>query len=491
MPKERRTKIVCTIGPATESYGMILRLIEAGMDVARLNFSHGTFEGHEQSIRRIRRAAAKLGKPVAILLDLPGPKIRVGKMADDVRLKAGAEIVLTSRKVIGTAKRVSVNFPNLDKVVRAGEEILIDDGRIHLKIREVGGGEIRCRVEHAGVLRSHKGINLPGSVLAIPSLTAYDRKSLAFGLEHDVDYVAVSFVRTAKDLKAAKRIMHAKGKQIPLIAKIEKPQAVENLESILDEADGVMVARGDLGVELPPEKVPLIQKRVIEATNVRGYAVITATEMLHSMIENPRPTRAEASDVANAILDGTDAVMLSGETAAGRYPVQAVRMMARIIRETENAADTCYRDFPDRTFTPSTVVSAAACHAARDVRAKVIVAFTRSGLTARLICKHRPRERILAYTPSEGVLRQLSLVWGITPFYLPISTDMEEMVDWVEQDLRRKGLIQRGEIAVIVGRSPVADGGPTNLLKVHRVNGDSRRKKTSARRKPAQKARKA
>ena len=477
MPKERRTKIVCTIGPATESHEMILRLIKAGMDVGRLNFSHGTFEGHEQSIQRIRRAAAELGKPVAILLDLPGPKIRVGKMPDDgVPVQAGDEIYLTSRRVLGTGKRISVNYSKLAKVVQVGEPILIDDGRIHLKVQEVVEGDIRCRVEHGGVLRSHKGINLPGSVLTIPSLTAYDRKSLAFGLEHDVDYMAVSFVRTANDLKAARRIMRAKGKQVPLIAKFEKPQAVENLEAILDEADGVMVARGDLGVELPPEKVPLIQKRVIEATNVRGYAVITATEMLHSMMENPQPTRAEASDVANAILDGTDAVMLSGETAAGRYPIQAVEMMARIIRETESAADICYRDFPDRRPTPSTVVAAAACHAARDVSARTIVAFTRSGLTARLVCKHRPRERILAYTPNEGVMRQLSLVWGITPFLLPMSTNMEEMVDWVEQDLHRKGLIRRGEIAVIVGRSPVAEGGPTNLLKVHRVNGDSRRK---------------
>ncbi len=476
MASERRAKIVCTLGPASDSPEMILRLLKAGMDVVRLNFSHGTVEQHARTIRIVRRTAAKQKKPVAILLDLPGPKIRIGEIAGGaVPLKAGGEIVLTGHRVMGTAKRVSANYANLARDVRPGDRILIDDGRIHLRVREVQGRDIRCRIEHGGTLHSHKGINLPGSALSVPSLTRRDREGLGFGLEQGVDYLAVSFVRSAKDLQSARRALRRRNGRIPLIAKIEKPQAVENLDSILDEADGVMVARGDLGVELPPERVPMVQKRIIEAANVRGHPVITATQMLYSMVENPQPTRAEASDVANAVLDGTDALMLSGETATGRYPVEAVRMMARIVQETERSSDACFRDFPDRSSTPSTVVAAAACQAAREVSARAIVAFTRSGLTARWVSKHRPRERIFAYTPDETVLRGLSLDWGADPFPMPVGRRIEEMIAWVEADLLKRRLVRAGEVVVIVGCSPVSEGGPTNLLKVHRVKGGSRR----------------
>ncbi|MFQ5913962.1 MAG: pyruvate kinase [Nitrospinota bacterium] len=475
MAGERRVKIVGTLGPASSSPEMIARLIRAGLDVARLNISHGTIQEHADTLRNVRRAAADLGNPVAVLCDLPGPKIRVGEiLGGGVSLKAGEEIILTGRRVMGTARRVAASYPGLAREVRPGDRILIDDGRIHLTVHEILGRDIRCRIVHGGMLRSHKGINLPGSALSMPSLTRKDREGLTFAVEHKADYVAVSFVRSAKDIQTARRFMRRQGDRIPIIAKVEKPQAVENFDSILDETDGVMVARGDLGVELLPERVPMVQKRIIEATNVRGYPVITATQMLHSMIENPQPTRAEASDVANAILDGTDAVMLSGETAAGRYPVEAVTMMSRIIQETERSSDGPFRDFPDRSFSPSTAVAAAACQAARDVSARAIIAFTRSGWTARWVSKHRPRVRLLAYTPDEAVLRRLSLDWGVTPFSMPLGDRIEEMIEWVEGDLLRRRLVRRGEAVVIVGGSPVSEGGPTNLLKVHTVKGVSR-----------------
>ncbi|MDP6085659.1 MAG: pyruvate kinase [Nitrospinota bacterium] len=470
MAEHRRAKIVCTLGPATFSSRKIVQLIKAGMDVVRLNFSHGTVQQHARTVRIVRKAASGLGKPIAILLDLPGPKIRVGDIAGgEVELKAGRQIVLTGRRVVGTEQRISSTYPNMAKDVWPGDRILIDDGRIHLRVRQVDGRDIRCRIEHGGTLYSQKGINLPGSALSIPSLTPRDREGLAFGLEAGVDYLAVSFVRTEKDLQATRRFMRRKGGAIPLVAKIEKPQAVENLDAILDETDAVMVARGDLGVELLPERVPLVQKAIIDAANIRGYAVITATEMLFSMIENPQPTRAEASDVANAILDGTDAVMLSGETATGRYPVEAVKMMSRIIRETERCSDACFRDFPDRVRTPSTVVASAACQAAEEAPASAIVAFTRSGLTARLVSKHRPRVRIFAYTTDRATLRRLSLDWGVTAFHIPIGRRINEMIERVEADLLQKRLVRPRDIVVFVGSTPVLDGGPTNLMKVHTV----------------------
>lgn len=470
MPIHRRAKIVCTLGPATFSCAMIKRLIRTGMDVARLNFSHGTVEQHRKTVRNVRRAARELGKDVAILMDLPGPKIRVGDVAGgQIGLTAGREIVLTGRRVLGNEHRISSTYPNLAKEVKPGDMILIDDGRIQLRVRSRSGRDIRCRIDCGGVLRSQKGINLPGSALSIPSLTERDRLGLACALQAGVDYLAVSFVRSAKDLQSVRRLMRRQGGQIPIVAKIEKPRAVENLEAILKETDAVMVARGDLGVELPPERVPLIQKAIIEAANVRGYAVITATEMLFSMTENPKPTRAEASDVANAILDGTDAVMLSGETATGKYPVEAVRMMSRIIEETECCSDGCFRDFPDLVRTPSSIIANEACHAAEEVSAPAIVAFTRSGLTARLLAKHRPRVRIMAYTPETTVLRQLFLVWGVTGCHIPYAKRLDAMIEFVVTDLKKKRMVRRGDNIVIVGRSPVADGGPTNLVQVYTV----------------------
>jgi pyruvate kinase len=480
----RRTKIVCTIGPATSSEEQLERLMRAGMNVARLNFSHGTHDEHAEVIERIRAISARLGCSIAILQDLQGPKIRTGALqgGQPVRLVDGADVTITTRQVAGDAQTISTTYTPLPEDVKAGDCILLDDGLMELRVLGCGGTDVQCQVVHGGVLKEHKGINLPGVAVSAPALTEKDRADLKFGVTHDVDYVALSFVRKPQDvLEAQQLIAYLQAQQsgrhrhpsvsIPLIAKLEKPEAVAHLDEILEVVDGVMVARGDLGVEMPPEKVPLIQKRIIARCNDLGLPVITATQMLESMITNPRPTRAEASDVANAILDGTDAIMLSAETASGAYPIEAVQMMARIALETE-AGNRTARQPQCKRLTQAHAVSHAARALAEEVSVQAIVVLTRSGTSAHLISKDRPRTPILAYTPSEHVYRQLALWWGVWPHRIEMQGSTEELIDVVDQRLQDDKLIQRGEHVVIMGGLPVASQARTNFVKLHRAGND-------------------
>src|SRR5580693_2645119 len=387
-PVARRAKIICTIGPACHSEAAMRDLLRLGMDVARLNFSHGTHEEHAHNIERLRRAAEKESRTVCILQDLQGPKIRTGRLErhEPILLESGSTVIITPRDVPGTPTCISTTFPDLAKELAPGARILLRDGLIELRVRTMRGKDVVCDVLNGGMLGEHKGINLPGIALSIPAMTDKDRKDLEFGLTHGVDAVALSFVRSAADVRTVKQIIAARGSNTPVIAKLEKPQAIDHLEEILEAADGVMVARGDLGVEVAPEKVPVIQKQVIRRAAAWRKPVITATQMLESMIENPRPTRAEASDVANAIFDGSDAVMLSAETATGKYPVEAVSMMARIIEDAEaNITDFPRPSSVQERLKVAETVAELVCHASRELHMKLIAVFTHSGFTARLV----------------------------------------------------------------------------------------------------------
>ena len=466
MPK--RTKIIATIGPASSSAAVIAKLIRAGMDVARLNFSHGEHADHKKRIRLIRQEAAKAEKQIAIIQDLQGPKIRVGAMQNDaVTLRRGDMVTLTTRKIKGTVSAIPVTYPRLAKDLRAGETILLDDGRLELKVIKKEANALRCRVIRGGALKSNKGINLPGSRISLPSLTHKDREDILFSIEHGVDYIALSFVRSASDIEHARRFIRKQGADIPIIAKIEKPEAIQNLDAIISASDGVMVARGDLGVEMRPEQVPLLQKKIIAACNAAEKPVITATQMLESMIESPQPTRAEASDVANAILDGTDCVMLSGETAVGKYPVQAVEVMARIAVETETSLTPVP---PDRHISGvGESVAHAACRAAEEQRAKAIVAFTQSGTTALLVSKHRPTVPVISATPFENVARRISLYWGVTPIILTTRRTTDDMIATVEHAMLKRKLVRPRDLIVITAGVPIGVAGSTNMMKIHRV----------------------
>jgi pyruvate kinase len=477
----RRTKIVCTIGPASSSEERLEQLMQAGMNVARLNFSHGTQEEHAEVIKRIRVLSARLGCAVAILQDLQGPKIRVGSLqgGKPITLVDDTWVTITTRPVAGDAQTIPTTYRQLPQDVRPGDRILLDDGLMELRVGETGETDIRCLVTHGGLLKEHKGINLPGVAVSAPALTEKDRADMRFGIEHGVDYIALSFVRKAEDVREARRLMRqyqeelgVSGKHsqtdIPLIVKLEKPEAVARLDEILDVVDGVMIARGDLGVEMPPEKVPLIQKRIIARCNELGLPVITATQMLESMITNPRPTRAEVNDVSNAILDGTDSVMLSAETASGAYPVEAVEMMVRIACETE-AGDRTARQPQCQRLTQEHAVSHAARALSEEASVKAIVVFTRSGNSARLISKDRPRTPILAYTPSERVYRQLALWWGVWPDCIEMHGTTDTLMEVVGERLITANLIQPGEHVVIMGGLPIASQARTNFVKLHRV----------------------
>jgi pyruvate kinase len=475
----RRTKIVCTIGPATSSEERLEQLMRAGMNVARLNFSHGTQPEHALVIERIRTISARLGCAIAILQDLQGPKIRTGTLegGSPVLLADGARVTITTRDVVGNAETIPITYRQLPQDVKEGDRILLDDGLLELRVLGSNETDVQCLVVHGGLLKEHKGVNLPGVAVSAPALTEKDRDDLKFGVRHGVDYIALSFVRRSEDIARARVYMQQLraeqgGEQgqvsIPLIAKLEKPEAVARLDEILDVADGVMVARGDLGVEMAPEKVPLIQKRIIAECQDRGLPVITATQMLESMITNPRPTRAEASDVANAILDGTDALMLSAETATGAYPLEAVQMMVRIAQETE-ADYRGARQLQGQHLTPVHAVSHAARALAEETSVQAIVVFTRSGASAHLISMDRPRTPILAYTPSEYVYRQLALWWGVWPQRIDLQKTTEELIARVDQRLHEDKLISRGEHVVIMGGLPVASEAPTNFVKLQRV----------------------
>lgn len=479
----RRTKIICTIGPASSSEERLEQLILAGMNVARLNFSHGTYEEHLQVLERVRAIAARLNIPVAILQDLQGPKIRVGSLQDGqpITLVDGTTITITTRTVRGSGQVIPTTYQLLAQDVKVGDRILLDDGLLELRVVSFDETDVRCLVIHGGVLKEHKGINLPGVAVSAPSLTEKDREDLRFGVQHDVDYVALSFVRTAQDVLNAKAYLkqletelNAGGEHgsIPLIAKIEKPEAVEHLDEILAVVDGAMVARGDLGVEMPPEKVPLIQKRIIACCNTLGLPVITATQMLESMVMNPRPTRAEVNDVANAVIDRTDAVMLSAETSVGAYPIESVQMMVRIAQEIEAGNRTAHQPHKEE-LSKAQAVSNAARELSEEASVKAIVVFTRSGNSAHLISKDRPRTPIFAYTPSLQVYRRLALWWGVWSYDIPMTGTTDELIAVVQQRLLHDSLMQEGDHVVIMGGLPIASSARTNFVKLHRISSET------------------
>src|SRR3954467_5078965 len=413
----RRAKIVCTLGPVSNTEAAMRDLMRLGMDVARLNFSHGTHEEHARVIERLRKVAEREGRSICILQDLQGPKMRTGRLKQrmPVMLKAGSKIVLTPRDILGTPTVISTTVDSLAKDVQPGMHILLSDGLIELRVKAIRGDDVEVEVVNGGMLGEHKGINIPGAALSMPSLTEKDEADLIFGLKHGVDAVAISFIRTAGDVLAVKKIISAHDSDVPVIAKLEKPQAIEHLEEIFDVSDGVMVARGDLGVEMPPEKVPVIQKHIIRRAADWRKPVITATQMLESMIENPRPTRAEASDVANAIFDGTDAVMLSAETASGKYPREAVTIMAKIIVETEeHMREPIRRRRQHRQLSISETICESVAHAAQDLEMKAIAVYTETGTTARLISKYRPTAPIFAFAANTTVCARLNLMWGVS-----------------------------------------------------------------------------
>jgi pyruvate kinase len=472
----RRAKIIATIGPACHSEAAMRDLLRLGMNVARLNFSHGSHEDHARNIERLRRAADREGQSVCILQDLQGPKIRTGRLENHerVEIKSGSTVVITPRDIAGTATRISTTFPDLAREVEAGARILLTDGLIELRVRGTRGKDVICDVLNGGTLGEHQGINLPGVGLSIPALTPKDRKDLEFGLTHGVDAVALSFVRRAADVRTVKQIIAAHHSDIPVIAKLEKPQAIDHLEEILEVADGVMVARGDLGVEVAPEKVPVIQKQVIRRAGAWRKPVITATQMLESMIENPRPTRAEASDVANAIFDGSDAVMLSAETATGRYPREAVAMMARIVVEAEcNMGDFTQprRRRDHRGLSVAETICESIAHSAEDLPMGAIVVFTETGNTARMISKHRPQVPIYAFTHSLPVVQRVNLYWGVHPLRCRQAKSAEQMVTMAEQELLRRGLLKPGEVLGVVAGTRQASGS-TNFMRLHQVSSE-------------------
>ncbi len=472
----RRTKIVATIGPSSRSPEMIGRLLEVGMDVARLNFSHGSFEDHAACIATLREVARLAGRPLAILQDLQGPKIRTGTLQNGipVLLKAGESFTITTQEAIGTAEGVSTTYEALPHDVRTGDRILISDGLIELRVLSIVGKEVRTEVVFGGELREKQGINLPGVNVSSPALTPKDAADLKFGLAQGVDYVALSFVRRASDIDDIKRRIAAAGKATPVIAKIEKPEALADMPAILEKADGLMVARGDLGVEMAPEQVPVVQKQLIEACNTAGKPVITATQMLDSMIRNPRPTRAEASDVANAIIDGTDAVMLSGETASGAFPIESIQMMARIAEAAEASGRHGDHHETSRWVVPhaadmATAMSSAACAIVRVLPVHGIVAFTKSGRTAQLVSQQRPSVPIFAFTPEEDVYRRLNLIWGVVPMMVDYVDRLDDLSDRVSERLLYAGYATSGSQVVMTGGHPIAAHGATNFVKVIQI----------------------
>lgn len=452
--------------------GRLREILKAGVDVVRINCSHGTMEQHRKIAEAVRRISTELNKPVALLWDLQGPRIRVAELQQPIELAEGTEVVLTTESNGVEGVVVPVEEPYIATAVRQGQRILIDDGRIELETICTDGVRVRCKVVRGGIVKSRKGINLPGAKLAVPILSEDDLKDLRNGIQVGTDFVAMSFVRSAEDIETLRTAIQAHGADVPIIAKLERPEALERLDEILQAADGVMVARGDLGVEMPPEEVPIVQKRIIAEANRHFVPVITATQMLESMIESPRPTRAEASDVANAILDGTDAVMLSGETAVGKYPVEAVTMMQRIICSAEGELFRRHPIYEGRAEGEPTIahaISDAACLAASDVNAKAIVVFTQSGFTALLVSKRRPKAPIIAFTPDEKVQRRLSLLWGVIPKLLPFTESTDKLLTLMDERLMVEGLVEEGDIVVIIAGIPVPAKGRANFLKIHQV----------------------
>lgn len=470
----RKTKIVCTIGPASESVDTLVQLIESGMNVARLNFSHGDHEEHQARIQNIREASRKTGEMVAILLDTKGPEIRTGNLdKESIELVTGQQLILSMNEIAGDEKKISISYGGLVNDVKPGSMILLDDGLIELEVVEIGEDEIVTKVLNSGTLKSKKGVNVPNVSVDLPGITEKDANDIRFGIDQGIDFIAASFVRRASDVLEIRNLLEKKSAEsIHIIPKIENQEGVENIDEILNVSDGLMVARGDLGVEIPAEQVPLVQKELIKKCNLNGKPVITATQMLDSMQRNPRPTRAEASDVANAIFDGSDAIMLSGETAAGDYPVEAVETMHKIAEVAESAL--AYEDMFEHSTkasetTITDAISQSVTHTALKLNVSAVITATESGHTARMIAKYRPKAPIVAVTNQEIVRRQLLLVWGVAPQLGSTATSTDEMLDIAVEEALHSGVVHHGDLVVITAGVPVGETGTTNLMKVHVV----------------------
>lgn len=471
----RKTKIICTLGPATDDDNVLEALIREGMNVARMNFSHGTHEQHAERIRKVREFSKREKKPVAILLDTKGPEIRTGDLKEGkVFLKSGELFTLYAEECLGDEKGVSITFPELYKDVEVGSHILIDDGLIAMQVQEIKDKDIICKIQNDGWVSSHKGINIPGVHLNMPYMSKKDKSDILFGIEHKVDFIAASFVRTSEDVKEIRAFLDANGGEgIFIIAKIENMEGVKNIDAIIKHSEGVMVARGDMGVELPAEEVPVIQKVIIRKVYEKGKHVVTATQMLDSMMKNPRPTRAEVTDVANAVYDGTSAIMLSGETAAGKYPVEALRMMVRIAERTENDINYKHRFeyFAQKSTNDVTgAISHATCTTSYDLNAKAIVTVTKSGRSARMVAKYRPDCMIISGTTEEKVYRQLALSWGVIPILIEEKNHIFELFDHAIDVAKQKKLVERGDVIVLTAGVPLGVSGNTNMMKVQIVD---------------------
>ena len=469
----KRTKIVCTLGPASEKEETLRELIKSGLNVCRMNFSHGSHEEHKGRIDLVKKVREELGQPTAILLDTKGPEIRTGQFdAPEVLLEEGQTFTITMKDVMGNKEMCTVSYKGLAKDVEPGNTILIDDGLVGLKVKEVNGDDIVCIVENSGIVKNHKGVNVPGVKVNLPAITEKDRSDIEFGIEQGIDFIAASFVRKVSDVLAIRKILEENNAtDIKIISKIENQEGVDNLDEIIAVSDGIMVARGDLGVEIPTEEIPVVQKLMIKKCNEAGKPVITATQMLDSMMRNPRPTRAEVTDVANAIYDGTDAIMLSGETAAGKYPVEAVKTMATIAKRTEETIN-YNENLRDKALSAANVtdaISYATCTTAIDLNAKAILSATSSGHTARMVSKFRPQCPIVATTDNERVMRQLSLTWGVLPTISSNGKNTDEVIDNAINAGKEKNYLAEGDLVVITAGVPVATSGTTNLIKVETI----------------------
>jgi len=469
----RKTKIICTIGPASESEETLKELILAGMNVARFNFSHGSHEEHKKKFDRVNKVSNELGIPVAVLLDTKGPEIRLKAIeGGKTELVSGQKFILTSDEVVGNNEKVSITYKNLKNDISVGSTILIDDGLIEMVVDEIEETDIICTVINGGPISNNKGVNVPGAILSMPYISEVDRSDIMFGCDMGFDYLAASFVRSKEDVLEVRKIIEQSGSHMKIIAKIESMQGIRNLEEILEVSDGIMVARGDLGVEIPMEEVPVVQKKMIKMAEAQGKHVITATQMLESMIKNPRPTRAEATDIANAIYDGTTAIMLSGETAAGLYPIEAVKTMARIAERTEQAIDyngRMKRRESIENFDVTTAISHATCTTAMDLKAAAIITVTISGFTAGMISRYKPSCPIIACSVSPRICRQMSLCWGVTPLWIARESTTDDLFDVAVHAAEEAGYIKQGDKAVLTAGVPLGVSGRTNMIRVVEV----------------------
>ena len=470
----KRTKIVCTLGPASQSEEVLRELILNGLNVCRFNFSHGSHEEHKGRIDMVKKVREELNRPIAILLDTKGPEIRTGNFADpEVLLEEGSEFTITMDEVVGTKEICTVSYKGLADDVKEGDSILIDDGLVGLRVKSVENGNIKCIVENSGIVKNHKGVNVPGVKINLPAITPKDISDIEFGIREGIDMIAASFVRKASDVLAIREILEKNNAgDVLILSKIENQEGVENIDEILQVSDGIMVARGDLGVEIPTEEIPIVQKMIIKKCNELAKPVITATQMLDSMIRNPRPTRAEVTDVANAIYDGTDAIMLSGETAAGKYPVEAVKVMASIAKRIEQTLDydRMLKEKGSKNVTVTDAISHATCTTAVDLNASAIITSTSSGYTAKMVSKFRPQAPIIAATSNEAVMRRLALTWGVCPIKSALAGNTDEVIEKSIEASIENGYVKNGELVVITAGVPVGVSGTTNLIKVHVIS---------------------